>query len=118
MLEYVSSFPVAPRAPRDDTVAAANVRQRAALLAALEPHAAPWSSRERAIAAAVLDVLWSVVSYERMVVDWELAPEDAIRGLTWTIRLVEAAVRAGVSPCSEDIRSDNIRSDEMQEGEA
>jgi AcrR family transcriptional regulator len=113
MLEYVSSFPVAPRAPRDDTVAAANVRQRAALLEALAPHTPPWSGRERAIAAAVLDVLWSVVSYERMVVDWELAPADAIRGLTWTIRLVEAAVRAGVSPCSDDIRSEDIH-----EGEA
>ena len=47
---------------------------------------------------AVLDVLWSVVSYERMVVDWELAPDDAIRGLTWAIELVEAAVRNGASP--------------------
>jgi AcrR family transcriptional regulator len=118
MLEYVSSFPVAPRAPRDDTVAAANVRQRAALLAALEPHAAPWSGRERAIAAAVLDVLWSVVSYERMVVDWELAPEDAILGLTWTIRLVEAAVRTGVSPFPEGICPETIHSEDIHEGEA
>ena len=43
-------------------------------------------------------MLWSVVSYERMVVDWELEPDDAIRGLTWVIRLVEAAVRAGDAP--------------------
>jgi AcrR family transcriptional regulator len=98
MLEYVSSFPVVPRTPRDDTVAAANARQRAALLAAVEPLTPSWSPADRAVAAATLDVLWSVVSYERMVVDWNLAPEDAIRGLTWTIRLVEAAVRAGEVP--------------------
>ncbi len=98
MLEYVSSFPIAPRTPRDDTVAAANARQRAALLAALEPHTAAWSQDDRTVAGAVLDVLWSVVSYERMVVDWELAPDDAIRGLTWAIELVEAAVRNGASP--------------------
>lgn len=98
MFEYVSSFPVAPRTPRDDTVAAANARQRAALLAALAPHTDGWTERDRTVAGAVLDVLWSVVSYERMVTDWGLAPEDAIRGLTWTIDLVEAAVRAGVSP--------------------
>jgi AcrR family transcriptional regulator len=98
MLEYVSSFPIAPRTPRDDTVAAANARQRAALLAALEPHTESWSPADRAVAASVLDVLWSVVSYERMVVDWELAPEDAIRGLTWAIELVESAVRAGAVP--------------------
>jgi AcrR family transcriptional regulator len=101
MLEYVSTFPMAPRAARDDTVAAANARQRAALLDALAPHTETWSPTDRAVAGAVLDVLWSVVSYERMVVDWELAPEEAIRGLTWTIGLVETAVRGGVSPCSD-----------------
>jgi AcrR family transcriptional regulator len=98
MLEYVSSFPVEPRTPRDDTVAAANARQRAALLAAIEPFTQAWSPDDRAVSAAVLDVLWSVVSYERMVVDWELAPEDAIRGLTWAIGLVEQAVRDGRMP--------------------
>jgi AcrR family transcriptional regulator len=98
MLEYVSSVPIEPRTPRDDTVAAANARQRAALLAAIEPFTDTWSPADRAVAAAVLDVLWSVVSYERMVVDWELAPEEAIRGLTWTIQLVQAAVRAGTPP--------------------
>jgi AcrR family transcriptional regulator len=101
MLEYASTFPVVPRTPRDDTVAEANARQRAALLTALEPHTDTWPPEDRAVAAAVLDVLWGVVSYERMVVDWQLPPEDAIRGLTWTIGLVGAAVRAGVSPCSD-----------------
>jgi len=98
MLEYVSTFPVAPRTPRDDTVAAANARQRAALLAALAPHTDDWTETDRTVAGAVLDVLWGVVSYERMVVDWELAPDDAIRGLTWAIGLVEAAVRSGDMP--------------------
>jgi AcrR family transcriptional regulator len=98
MLEYVSRFPVAPRAPRDDTVAAANARQRESLVAALAPHTGAWSPDDRAVAAAVLDVLWSVVSYERIVVDWGLAPEEAIRGLTWAIGLVEAAVRDGDVP--------------------
>ncbi len=98
MLEYVSTFPIEPRTPRDDTVAAANARQRASLVAALEPHTAGWSPGDRAIAGAVLDVLWSVVSYERMVVDWELPPDEAIRGLTWAIGLVEAAVRDGQVP--------------------
>jgi AcrR family transcriptional regulator len=103
MLEYVSSFPIESRTPRDETVAAANARQRAALLDAVAAHTDGWSASDRAVAGAVLDVLWSVVSYERMVVDWELAPADAIRGLTWTIGLVEAAVRAGVPPCSDAI---------------
>ncbi len=101
MLEYVSSFPVEARAPRDATVAAANARQRAALLSAIAPVAGDWSETQRSVAAAVLDVLWSVVSYERMVVDWELDPEAAIGGLTWVIELVEAAVRTGSPPLAE-----------------
>src|SRR4051812_2022131 len=98
MFEYVSSFPLAPRIPRDPTVVAANRRQREALLAAVRDAATTWSSTDRTVAAAMLDVLWSVVSYERLVADWELDPEDAIRGVTWVIRLVEDAIRAGVTP--------------------
>jgi hypothetical protein len=104
MLEYVSSFPLQARAPRDATVAAANARQRAALLSALAPVAGEWSEVQCSVAAAVLDVLWSVVSYERMVVDWELDPEAAIAGLTWVIELVEAAVRTGSPPLAEGVR--------------
>ena len=57
-----------------------------------------WPEADRAIAAAMLDVLWSVASYERLVVDWELDPEQAIRGVTWVIGLVEEAVRRGRRP--------------------
>ena len=50
-------------------------------------------TRDRAIAAAMLDVLWSVASYERLVVDWDLDPQDAITGATWVIGLVEDAIQ-------------------------
>ncbi len=46
----------------------------------------------------MLDVLWSVASYERLVVDWDLDPKDAITGATWVIGLVEDAIRDGRSP--------------------
>jgi AcrR family transcriptional regulator len=98
IFEYVSSFPLEPRTPRDPTVAAANQRQREALLAAVAPSTAEWSPVDRALAASMLDVLWSVVSYERLVVDWELDPQDAIRAITWVIGLVEDAVREGRRP--------------------
>ena len=52
----------------------------------------------RTIAAAMLDVLWSVVSYERLVADWELDPKEAIRGVTWVIGLIENAIRNGPPP--------------------
>jgi AcrR family transcriptional regulator len=98
LFEFVSSFPIAPRTPRDETVSEANERQRRALLDAVAPHAGGRGETDRVLAAAVLDVLWSVVSYERIVVDWDVDPKDAIRGLTWAIGLVEAAVRSGDGP--------------------
>jgi hypothetical protein len=40
----------------------------------------------------VLDVLWSVASYERLVVDWQIDRGDATRGITWVIGLVRDAI--------------------------
>jgi cytochrome P450 len=57
--------------------------------------AATWSVEDRTMAAAVLDVLWSVASYERMVVDWRLDPAEATRGISWVIGLIRRAVEAG-----------------------
>lgn len=98
IFEYVASFPIEARTPIDPTVAAANERQREALLNAIAASAPDWPDGDRAIAAATFDVLWSVVSYERLVVDWELEPKDAIKGITWVMGLVEGAIRDGRRP--------------------
>ena len=100
MLEYVSNFPIEPRMVRDQTVAAANERQRAALLAAVAPHTEGWTETDRRIAAGVLDVLWSVVSYERLVADWNFDSQEAIRGISWVIGLVEQAIRQQQPPAA------------------
>jgi AcrR family transcriptional regulator len=98
ILHYASAFPLKPRTPRDPTVAAANARQRAALLAAVAPDTVDWSERDRAIAAAMFDVLWSPVSFERLAMDWELDATDAIEGITWVIGLVADAIRRNRRP--------------------
>ena len=98
ILEYASTFPIEPRTPRDPTVAAANARQRAALVAAVRRSATRWPPVDRTIAAAMLDVLWSPVSFERMVTDWELDPDEAIVGITWTISLIQRALEDGPRP--------------------
>ena len=101
ILGYASSFPLEPRTPRDATLLAAHQQQREALLAAVGAATTDeWTRGERVVAAAMLDVLWSVASYERLVADWHLEPDDAIRGATWVIGLVEDAVRAGRRPFS------------------
>jgi AcrR family transcriptional regulator len=98
IFEYVSSFPMAPRTPKDPTLTAAGQRQRAALLATVARRAQEWSEGDRALAAAVLDVLWSMGTYERLVADWALDPKEAIRGATWVIGLVQDAIRQGRRP--------------------
>lgn len=98
ILRHVSGYPLSPRPPLDPTLVEANRRQHDALLAAVKEHAERWTSADRTVAAAMLDVLWAVGSYERLVNDWQLDRDEAIRGITWTIELVEDAIRDGRRP--------------------
>jgi AcrR family transcriptional regulator len=95
---YVSTFPLEPRTPGDPTLMAAGKRQRDSLLAAVAPLTGDWDEGDRAIAAAMLDVLWGVAAYERLVSAWALDPKDAISAVTWVMGLVEEAIRSGRRP--------------------
>ena len=98
ILQLVSQHPIDPRPPLDPTLAEAGRRQHDALLSAVASRTASWSAADRTVAAASLDLLWAVGSYERLLVDWELTPEEAIAVITWMIGLVEAAIGAGQRP--------------------
>ncbi len=65
---------------------------------AAAPAAADWTDAERDMVAGLLDVLWNVPSFERLVVQWGLAAEDATRTIEWAIDLVAGAIRAGHRP--------------------
>jgi AcrR family transcriptional regulator len=88
----------ARRRASDPTLYDAARRQHEALLTAVAGEAPGWSDADRQLAAALLDVLWSVGTYERLAVDWELTRDEAIRGVTWVIDLVADAIRAGHGP--------------------
>jgi len=98
IFEYVSKFPIEPRTPRDPTVAAANERQRKALLGAVRRDTKGWRPRDRKIAAAMLDVLWAPVTFERLVTDWDLDSKEATVAIGWAIGLVQDALHAGPRP--------------------
>ncbi len=98
IIGHVSSYPVRPKPPLDPTLTDANLRQRTALLGALADRTPAWSDSERTSAAALLDVLWSVATYERLASDWEMDREQAIGTVTWAIGLVEDAIRSGHGP--------------------
>jgi AcrR family transcriptional regulator len=95
---HVSSYPVRPKPPLDPTLTDANLRQKNALLGALRDGTSEWSDSERKSAAALLDVIWNVATYERLASDWEMDREQAIRTVSWAIGLVEDAIRNGRRP--------------------
>ena len=98
IFEHVSSYPLEPRPPLDPTLVDANRRQRRRCWARSPPSAEGWSETDRRIAAAMLDVLWSVATFERLVADWQLDRAAAIRGATWVIGLIAEAVSSGRPP--------------------
>ena len=96
---HVSSFPMVPRTPPlDPTLTATDQRRRASLLNAVGPAADGWPEADHRMTAGMLDVLWSVMSYERLVAAWELTPEQATTAITWVIGLIETAIREGQAP--------------------
>jgi AcrR family transcriptional regulator len=98
IFNHVSTYPREPRQPLDPTLVDANQRQRDALLGAIGTAAQGWTEEDRVVAAAVFDVLWSVASYERLVVDWQIEHQRATRGLSWVIGLLEEAIANGRGP--------------------
>jgi AcrR family transcriptional regulator len=73
-------------------------KRREAIAAAIDGAARDWSESDRRKAVAVLDVVWSIPSFERMVTTWQLQPEEASAALTWLIGLVTDAIREDRRP--------------------
>jgi AcrR family transcriptional regulator len=98
IFDHVSSYPGRTKPPLDPTLNDANVRQKHALLAALDERTSGWTESERTSAAALLDVFWNVGTYERLVTDWAMDREQAIETVTWAIGLILDAIREGRRP--------------------
>lgn len=78
--------------PRDPTFHAVDEHRRAALLRAVEEAAPGWPEQQRETAAAALDVLWHLPSYERLVSAWRFDGDRAAATIAWLIGLVRDAV--------------------------
>jgi hypothetical protein len=93
-----SSFAVPPTVPDDPTFLAEDRHRRVALRDAVAAAATDWTTVERDMAAGLLDVLWNLPSFERLVVHWGLDPDDATGAITWAIGILVDAIRRGPSP--------------------
>jgi len=98
MFSYLSSFAVTPETVMDPSFAVVDQHRREALLEAVVRATPEWPTAEREMVAAVLDMLWNVPPYERLITAWHLEPERAIRTVTWVIGLVEDAIQQGRRP--------------------
>jgi AcrR family transcriptional regulator len=98
ILDHVSQYPREPLPALEPTLVDANLRQHQALLAAVAAGTEGRPDEDRTVVAAIFDVLWSVASYERLVVNWDIDHRRAVEGITWVIGLVEEAVREGRGP--------------------
>lgn len=97
LFSYLSSFAAAPPA-LDPSFAAVDKVRREALQDAVARAAADWSPLDRTMAAGMLDMLWNLPSYERLIAAWGLDAEDAARAITWVIDLIRQAIADGHSP--------------------
>lgn len=98
LFAYLSSFSVAPEPVKDPSFAVIDQTRRGALLGAVARVTPDWPETERLMAAALLDVLWNVPTYERMLGEWQLDPKSATRATVWAIKLIEDAIRKGHRP--------------------
>ncbi|HEX9832237.1 MAG TPA: TetR/AcrR family transcriptional regulator [Mycobacterium sp.] len=79
-------------APQDPTFVGVDARRRDALIRAVSASAPRWSVAEQQVAAGLLDVLWNVPSYERLVGVWGIDGPDATRAIGWLMAKVVAAI--------------------------
>jgi len=84
--------------PDQPTLAEVDRRRRDALSAAVADATRDWAEGERAMAAAVLDVLWGVSPYERLTTAWNMQGPQATMALTWAIGVLVDAIRADRRP--------------------
>jgi AcrR family transcriptional regulator len=85
-------------APRDPTFVGVDARRRDALLRAVAEAAPGWSEAEKRITAGLLDVLWNLPSYERLVGAWGLDGAAATDAVGWLMAKVIEAVEDGSPP--------------------
>ncbi|MFT4047923.1 MAG: helix-turn-helix domain-containing protein [Solimonas sp.] len=98
LFAYLSSFAAAPAAVGEPSLVAIDRHRRHLLLDAVVRATPKWPKADREMAASILDMLWNVPSYERLITAWQLDAQHATRAITWVIGLVETAIREGRRP--------------------
>lgn len=100
LFDYLASFSSSTVREPDPVLHALDARRKAATLATVSSEAQQLSEADQRLAAAMLDALWSVATYQRLISGWDLDAADAVRGVSWLIELLSDAIRQGRGPGS------------------
>ena len=84
--------------PDDPTFTTSDQRRRDAVHRAVVQANPQWSERQQQAAAGLLDVLWNIPTYERLVGSWGLSNADAIAAVTWLLDHVVSAMVSDQPP--------------------
>ena len=84
--------------PADPLFVEVDQRRRDALLHAVTDATPTWTDAERGTVAALLDVVWSMPAYERLVGAWDFDGDDATHAITWLMSLLTNAIDDDVPP--------------------
>ena len=93
VLRFASAYPRRPEPPLDATLHEADARRQAALVRAVEGCTPTWSEQEQLRAAALIDLIWSINSYERLLGGWQMDRDAAIDVVRWGVDLVVSEAR-------------------------
>ncbi len=81
----------------DSLLVEVDQRRRDALLHAVSTATPTWTETERRRVAALLDVVWSMPAYERLVGAWDFDGDDATEAITWLMSLLTQVIDDGRS---------------------
>lgn len=86
------------KTPNDPTFVSVDERRRDALVRAVAASAPGWSETEQRVTAGLLDVLWNLPTYERLVGVWGVDGADATSAVGWLMAKVIEAIEGDNPP--------------------
>jgi AcrR family transcriptional regulator len=103
VFEYLSTFQAAgPRLDNPPFLEVHRTRQ-AALLRALDPYTRSWSESDRRLAAALVDVLGALETFDRITHAWGLTAEEAAKGVSTLTQYLVNVIAEGTPPWRSDL---------------
>lgn len=93
VFSFLSNVASTPESEENPTFASIDTHRRQRLLNAVAEETPGWSREDRENVTALLDILWNVPPYERLIKTWKFDNQRATKVTAWLIQLILEAVR-------------------------